>query len=420
MNKKKKLEEMKQLKLLKEQNEKDVQLKLQEKKGKLLNLMEEIKWAASFTIELKKAKTNVLKEMLISRTNTPDKLTYDEKKNLKELLEGWNPTASESESKSSTEGFKAWLENEELPDKLFTVLGIHKAGDKLANNFLISMNLERWNFVMNFLDETGHYNFEDKLTETLTAFCRDNNRATLFLERLVILTEQTDLGQLKWLHEKIEPKEVFNRMKIPDKNHFYKVPNLAKWSTYVDAYNELYPELQTTLIAALPYEEPVLINKLFFGTLNYPASGTLVRRLLDEMLMSWAKLHVSLADASTRLELLLKDTYISTVRLKALQQYMILINAQKQHPANETLANLIKDFINKSTVRNDPNEIKRLQDYLTPQIPLKRKPESPLKMMYVTGDDPVAASSHLYLHKLPSMLLHSPYNVHFKPLLSII
>ncbi|CAH0488781.1 unnamed protein product [Peronospora farinosa] len=130
------------------------------------------------------------------------------------------------------------------------------------------------------------------------------------------------------------------------------------------------------------------------------------------MLMSWAKLHVSLADASTRLELLLKDTYISTVRLKALQQYMILINAQKQHPANETLANLIKDFINKSTVRNDPNEIKRLQDYLTPQIPLKRKPESP--------PENDAASSHLYLHKLPSMLLHSPYNVHFKPLLSII
>ncbi|CAI5725217.1 unnamed protein product [Peronospora effusa] len=134
-------------------------------------------------------------------------------KDLKKFLNSRKPTAFESESESSTERLQAWLGNKGSVYILFQVLGRHKAMNGASNSLLISMNLERWNFVMKYLDNTGHYNFQDTLKETLTALCGNEERATLFLKHLVSLRDTPDESPLKWLHEMRNPKDIYKEMK---------------------------------------------------------------------------------------------------------------------------------------------------------------------------------------------------------------
>ncbi|RQM17406.1 hypothetical protein DD237_001452 [Peronospora effusa] len=89
------------------------------------------------------------------------KNSKDETKTLKKFLNDRKPKAFEIES--STKRLQDWLKKEGSLDTLFTVLGLHEAMDRAANGLLISMNLERWNFVMKYLDKTGHYNLKDSL-----------------------------------------------------------------------------------------------------------------------------------------------------------------------------------------------------------------------------------------------------------------
>ena len=160
----------------------------EEKKKELLELLND--WeqmSQSFEHEVEKTKSKEFKKLLKGRT-------VNMKNNPRpKMLKDWGPTVEpiESESKSSTERLQAWLKNGELPDKLFKVLGIDKAVDDEANSLLISMNLERWNFLMEkFYDGTGRYNFENKLQETLKAYCGDESRAELFVKRLSILRQK--------------------------------------------------------------------------------------------------------------------------------------------------------------------------------------------------------------------------------------
>ncbi|CAI5702560.1 unnamed protein product [Peronospora effusa] len=272
-------------KLLKEQEEKEAQVKLlkeqEEQEGKFERLNDWNEISASFTSQLDHAKDHDIKNLMYGGT-------YGAKQNLDELLEGWKPPDKDakSKSKSSTIGLQDWLAERESPDKLFTVLGIHKAVDKSANSLLISMNLERWNFAMQLSDKTGHYNFEDKLKETLKTFCGDDKRATLFLRRLAVLRGNSRRYQLKWLHEMEDPERVFKHMKVVKDTKLNK-DSLTKWSKYVDAHNDLYPQSQTTLSAYFSESKEKLIEMILLGVTVYPNKGY-KRRMLDEILESWA------------------------------------------------------------------------------------------------------------------------------------
>ncbi|CAH0484883.1 unnamed protein product [Peronospora farinosa] len=174
---------MELLELLKEQEPLTKSITSEDKQLEMLNDWNEI--SASFTSQLKTPKGEEFKKL-------KEGGTYEAKENLDKLLDGWNlkNENSNSESMSSTKGLQAWLKSEKSPVELLMVLGIHKAVDRLANRLLISMNLEKWNFAMQLSDGTGRYNFEDKLKETLKAFCGDDNLATLFLKRLVVLRKK--------------------------------------------------------------------------------------------------------------------------------------------------------------------------------------------------------------------------------------
>ncbi|CAI5702569.1 unnamed protein product [Peronospora effusa] len=149
------------------------------------------------------------------------------------------------------------------------------------------MNLERWNFFMQTFDETGRYNFEDKLKETLKAFCGNDDRATLFLKRLVILRGRTRRNQLKWLREMKDPKQVYKDMKVDDKENRFNEDNLANWSKYVDAYNDLYLQSKETLRSYFSGLDEALIEKILRGRKNYAQMGP-KKQMLDEILESWA------------------------------------------------------------------------------------------------------------------------------------
>ncbi|UIZ22945.1 hypothetical protein KXD40_003551 [Peronospora effusa] len=177
-------------------------------------------------------------------------------KDLKKFLNSRKPTAFESESESSTERLQAWLGNKGSVYILFQVLGRHKAMNGASNSLLISMNLERWNFVMKYLDNTGHYNFQDTLKETLTALCGNEERATLFLKHLFeemwlmkflpILDsypkqgiKRQILGEIfrSWAYAKppISPADVFDLFKRPDDPEFPAL-SLTALKTYLKSY----------------------------------------------------------------------------------------------------------------------------------------------------------------------------------------
>ncbi|RMX70485.1 hypothetical protein DD238_000363 [Peronospora effusa] len=273
------------LKLLKEL------VQLVESEDKQLTLLNDWEsFSNSFADELKNAKSQAFKQLLIGRIKTKDNMKTVADENLKKLLKVWKLTAeaSESEPESSTKRLKAWLNNDESPDKLFTVLGIHKAVDEAANKFLISANLERWNYFMElFYDGAGHYNFEDQLKITLQPFCEDDLCMTLFLERLVILRERRNTEHKKWLNEMKEPQELYTLMEVDNEENQFVKKKLAAWITYVDAYNDLYPHRQTTLSACSPYSEEELIKMSFHGETRYPQIGP-KRRILADILKSWA------------------------------------------------------------------------------------------------------------------------------------
>ncbi|UIZ29381.1 hypothetical protein KXD40_003418 [Peronospora effusa] len=215
---------------------KEAQVKLlKEQEGEFKRLSDWNEIFKSFIFEQQKTESDDFKNLKYGGTDL-------EQKNLDELLIGWNLTAKapKSESKSSTEGLQAWLTTEKSPDKLFTVMEIHKEVDKSANSLLIRMNLERWNFAMQLSDETVRYNFKNKLKDTLKAFCGDDNRATLFLRHF---------DELNWLHEIEDLKQIYKCLKVNDDKNRFNERKLAASRTYHDAHNDLYPQRQKTLSA---------------------------------------------------------------------------------------------------------------------------------------------------------------------------
>ncbi|CAI5729628.1 unnamed protein product [Peronospora effusa] len=302
------------------------------------------------------------------------------------------------------------------------------------------MNLERWNFFMQTFDETGRYNFEDKLKETLKAFCGNDDRATLFLKRLVILRGRTRRNQLKWLREMKDPKQVYKDMKVDDKENRFNEDNLANWSKYVDAYNDLYLQSKETLRSYFSGLDEALIEKILRGRKNYPQMGP-KKQMLDEILESWAakKPPISPAEVFDHFEKALKKgkelstveegkelstveegkelstvregkelstvekgkelstveegkelstveegELISTVPLRGLKNYLEILNVGKQMgeksqdevKMEELLDSLLK-FKSRRKESDTIEEFYKFKDALWPKNPLKRKSESP-------------------------------------------
>ncbi|CAI5702543.1 unnamed protein product [Peronospora effusa] len=256
------------------------------------------------------AETVDSEKLLIGQTNKPDQLTNNKKENLKELPNNWELTdeASSSVLKSSTERLQAWRKSGQSPDKLFTVLGIDKAMDKEANRLLITANLDRWNFYMElFYDGTGRYNFVNKLKEVVTAFCKDVDQAKRISDHLVWLLQTRDKKKLQWLHEMKEPKDVYNEMEVGKEIYLFSDPKLVNWVTYVDTFNDLYPQHQTTLSACFDSEEELMTN-ILLRQIRYPNMG-IRKRMLDEIIKSWADAKPSLSpgDVFDRLKKALKE-----------------------------------------------------------------------------------------------------------------
>ncbi|CAI5720498.1 unnamed protein product [Peronospora effusa] len=364
----------------------------------------------------------------MGHTNKLDQLTNNEKE---ELPNNWELTdeASSSVLETSTGRLLAWRKSGQSPDKLFTVLGIDKAMDKEANSLLITANLDRWNFYMElFYDGTGRYNFVDKLKEVVTAFCKDVDQANLISDHLVWLLQTRDHKKMQWLHEMKEPKDVYNEMGVGKEFFLFSDPELVNWVTYVDTFNDLYPQHQTTLSACFDSEEELMMN-ILLRQIKYPNRG-IRKRMLDEILKSWADAKPSLSpgDVFDRFKKALKEgeklltvekgkelstveegkglltvekgkelssvekgkelstvkegEELSTVSLFGLQNYMKLLNVGKQENEKSkdvvALEKLFKKFY-KAKERKDPiliDKLGKLLNALEPKNPSKRKSES--------------------------------------------
>ncbi|CAH0488680.1 unnamed protein product [Peronospora farinosa] len=285
------------------------------------------------------------------------KNSKDETKSLKDFLNDRKPKAFEIES--STERLQAWLENKGSLDTLFTVLGLHEAMDRAANGLLISMNLERWNFVMKYLDKTGHYNLQNSLQETLTALCGNEKWATIFLECLFRLRDTTNKVQLMWLHEMRKPKDIYDGMKI-DKKDLLTGSKLAnEWIAYLVTYNDLYPQSRTPLNAVVPDFEIEYIQTILPKVSQYPTQGV-QRQIVGEILKSWA-------DAKPPPFLLLKFSII----------------LKNQRPDEQFAVKELETSLNNLLtvrLRSDSEEMKLFYDRLKAlgsKNLFKRKPESP-------------------------------------------
>ncbi|CAH0490750.1 unnamed protein product [Peronospora farinosa] len=312
------------------------------------------------------------------------KLQEDRKiKDLREFLDSRKPTAFEIVSISSTERLQAWLGKKGSLDTLFTVLGLHKAMDRAANSLLIRMNLERWNFVMKYLDNTGHYNFQDTLKETLIAFCGNEKWSTLFLERLVSPRDTPKIRQLKWLHEMRKPEDIYVKMKVKEEDLFTGSNLAKKWITYLVAYNDLYPQSRTTLGDVVPQFEERWLKTTIPILKKYPSQG-IQRQIVGEILKSWAYAKPPLSPADVfELFKIPGSSELATMRLKALNEYLKLFKCGMQPDkqfAVEKLEKSINTIYNIKDSRSDLDPIKRFADRLYalgPNTLSKRKPESP-------------------------------------------
>ncbi|CAI5702568.1 unnamed protein product [Peronospora effusa] len=277
------------------------------------------------------------------------------------------------------------------------------------------MNLERWNFFMQTFDETGRYNFEDKLKETLKAFCGNDDRATLFLKRLVILRGRTRRNQLKWLREMKDPKQVYKDMKVDDKENRFNEDNLANWSKYVDAYNDLYLQSKETLRSYFSGLDEALIEKILRGPPISPAEVfdhfekalkkgkelstveegkelstveegkelSTVREGKELSTVEKGK-ELSTVEEGKELSTVEEGELISTVPLRGLKNYLEILNVGKQMgeksqdevKMEELLDSLLK-FKSRRKESDTIEEFYKFKDALWPKNPLKRKSESP-------------------------------------------
>ncbi|CAH0488521.1 unnamed protein product [Peronospora farinosa] len=261
-----------------------------------------------------------------------------------------------------------------------------------------------------FNDGTGRYNFEDKLKEVVTAVCKDVDQANLISDHLVWLLQTRDHKKLQWLHEMKEPRDVYNEMGVGKKIFLFSDPELVNWVTYVDAYNDLYPQRQTTLSACFDSEEELMMN-ILLRQIKYPNRG-IRKRMLDEIIKSWADAKPSLSpgDVFDRFKKALKEgeklltgekgkelstvekgKELSTVEesedlitmpLKGLENYMTVLNVGKQENEKSkdvvALEKLIRKF-HKVKKRKDPisiDKLGKLLNALEPKNPSQWKSES--------------------------------------------
>ena len=109
---------------------------------------------------------------------------------------------------------------------------------------------------------------------------------------------------------------------------------LRRWNSLVDSYNNNNPEHQIILIDALSsmYEENELIAIALQSTERLPRKGTPRKRILDEILQSWADSSVSKDGAIKKLDLRQhsEDEPIYARKYAALMHYLKKIGVDKR------------------------------------------------------------------------------------------
>ncbi|KAG1684892.1 hypothetical protein DVH05_010186 [Phytophthora capsici] len=210
------------------------------------------------------------------------------------------------ESKINTAQLKSWLESGESADDVFKLLKLDSAADKVLGH----AKLDEWiEYMKLFNGQKGSK--KTTLIKTLTAHFEDDGVARMIQKALQVdstakMAKRLQFEQIqRWLGHEKTPEEVLTLLKL-DINRYdlFEKPELLTWVKYLDDWNKMYPDRQTTLFARIsPLLEEGILANLLIKAKSVASTEKIALRIQAEQTASWLKAEKTPDDLFTLLRL---------------------------------------------------------------------------------------------------------------------